>query len=280
MGASLGAALTPPSPAPAQQPEAGVEELAPGVYLFTYEAHRSLFVVTPRGVVATDPQSPERAAAYLEAIRGVTDRPVRYILYSHHHADHVSGAEVLRRGREGRVPIIAHARARAAIEAGRAGAVVPPDIVFDREFALHLDGITVRGLYLGRSETDNNIAVLVPERGVLFSVDNVTVRALPWREMADGYPLEWIETLRRMEELDFEILAPGHGPVGSREDVVALRRYLEELRDAVAAELEAGATLEQIQERVSLPAYAHWQRYEEHLPLNVAGMYRALTGAR
>src|SRR5512147_2377062 len=62
------------------------------VYVFRYGGHQSMFIVTPQGVIATDPISYLRPAKpYIDAIKAVTDKPIKYVIYSHHHYDHIAG---------------------------------------------------------------------------------------------------------------------------------------------------------------------------------------------
>src|SRR5215475_11818552 len=64
------------------------------VYIFRYGGHQSIFVVTSQGVIATDPISYERPAKpYIDAIKAVTDKPIKYVIYSHHHYDHIAGGK-------------------------------------------------------------------------------------------------------------------------------------------------------------------------------------------
>src|SRR6201996_3262803 len=64
------------------------------VYIFRYGGHQSMFVVTPQGVIATDPISYLRPAKpYIDAIKPVTDKPIKYVIYSHHHYDHIAGGQ-------------------------------------------------------------------------------------------------------------------------------------------------------------------------------------------
>lgn len=64
------------------------------VYIFRYGGHQSMFVVTPQGVIATDPISYLRPAKpYIDAIKSVTDKPIKYVIYSHHHYDHIAGGQ-------------------------------------------------------------------------------------------------------------------------------------------------------------------------------------------
>src|SRR5215813_3473774 len=64
------------------------------VYIFRYGNHQAMFVVTPQGVIATDPISYQRPAKpYIDAIKAVTDKPIKYVIYSHHHYDHIAGGQ-------------------------------------------------------------------------------------------------------------------------------------------------------------------------------------------
>src|ERR1051326_5444061 len=64
------------------------------VYVFRYGNHQSMFIVTSQGVIATDPISYQRPAKpYIDAIRAVTDKPIKYVIYSHHHYHHIPGGK-------------------------------------------------------------------------------------------------------------------------------------------------------------------------------------------
>jgi glyoxylase-like metal-dependent hydrolase (beta-lactamase superfamily II) len=98
------------TPAPAQPPAAQAPAPAPmfattkvegteNVYVFRYQNHQSMFVVTPAGVIVTDPISygrPQAAKTYLEEIRKITQAPIKYLIYSHHHYDHAAGGKVFK----------------------------------------------------------------------------------------------------------------------------------------------------------------------------------------
>src|SRR5260370_147739 len=67
------------------------------VYVFRYGGYQSMFVVTPQGVIATDPASYLRPAKpYIDAIKAVTDKPIKYVIYSHHHYDHIAGGQAFK----------------------------------------------------------------------------------------------------------------------------------------------------------------------------------------
>src|ERR1700759_3432341 len=80
------------------------------VYLFRYGGHQSIFIVTSQGVIATDPISYERPAKpYIDAIKAVTDKPIKYVIYSHHHYDHIAGGQPFK---ELGATFVAHKRAK------------------------------------------------------------------------------------------------------------------------------------------------------------------------
>ena len=144
---------------------------------------------------------------------------------------------------------------------------------------IEVGSLQVQLIYPGPSETDSSLVILVPERRVAFMVDAVAVRTLPWRTMDGANPHDWISALERLDALDFDILAPGHGPTGSKSDVRENINYLETLVDAVQERIDQGQTLEEIQETLELPEYSDWVRYNEHFKENIQGVYRELIGA-
>ena len=256
------------SSAPSQEPRVDVEKLADNVYLFTYDAHRSLFVATEDAVLATDPQSPEAAKRFVEEIRKVSSAPVKYLVYSHHHDDHASGGKAF-----GAAVVVAHREVLGHIDKE----IMPPSVTFDDSASIYVSNLEVRLLYPGPSETESNLIVFVPERKVAFMVDAVFVKALPWRDMAGADLRQWMSALEELEKLDFQILAPGHGPTGTKSDVRAFLTYFEDLLGAVRERIAAGETLAQIQATLELPKYKDWARYGEHFDLNIEGAYRELT---
>jgi glyoxylase-like metal-dependent hydrolase (beta-lactamase superfamily II) len=256
-----------------EEPTIDVEKLADNVYLYTHNVHRSLFVVSGDQILVTDPQSPESAERYLVEVRKISPAPIRYLVYSHHHGDHISGGAAFSED----PIIIGHANVPGHLSGDSDAAIVPVDVTFSKVMSFYLDDLEVRLVYPGPSETDSNIIVFIPERKVAFMVDAVASRRLPWRTLGDGDPYKWVAALEELDTLDFEILAPGHGPTGTKANVREYIQYFTDLTEAVKERIEQGQTLEQIQESLELPAYADWLRYDEHLKLNIEGVYRKLT---
>lgn len=105
----------------------------------------------------------------------------------------------------------------------------------------------------------------------------VTVETVAYRALPDGYPDDWIESLKQVERLDFDTLVPGHGKVGQKEHVRLFREYLEVLRNAVSEQIQNGATLEETKSSTRLQKYGQWQGYADWFAENVEGMYRYLS---
>ena len=310
-----------------QQPERAITNITGDLYRFQNGSHFSVFLVTSDGVIATDPINRPAAEWLKGQIAERFGQPVKYVIYSHHHGDHVSGGEVFADtatfiGHENMLPALkvpAEAplagRARAmdvdgngAVERAEArgfvqanfdnfdadgnGAVTgvemaaagirgirKPDTVYTDTMNVTLGGKTVELHYVGRNHSDNMTVLRFPEERTMFTVDFITVKRLPFRNLGDSYLADWITSIKRVQEMEFDIVTPGHGPLGTRADVADNLAYLEDLTAAVQAQLDAGATVEQAQAAVTLDAYKDWGQYEAWRAENVAGAYRILSAA-
>jgi glyoxylase-like metal-dependent hydrolase (beta-lactamase superfamily II) len=255
----------------AQQRE--ITQIAGDLYRFQNEFHFSVFLVTPEGVIATDPIDAEAAAWLAEEIQARFNQPIRYVVYSHDHADHIAGGEVFK---EAGAIVVAHDNAKAAI-IGENRPTAVPDITFSDEMTIELGGKTVELIYPGRSHSDNLIVMLFPEERVAFTVDFISVKRLPYQTLSDSYFPDWIEAIKQVEAMDFDILAPGHGPLGTKADATDHRQYLEDLHDAVLAAARAGQSLEEMQASITLDKYQDWGQYQEWRPMNIEGMYNQIS---
>lgn len=252
------------------QDQRAITQITGDLYRFQNNFHYSVFLVTPAGVIVTDPINAE-AAKWLQAeIAARFKLPIKFLIYSHDHADHSAGGEVFD---DDQTLVVAHHKARDTI-LGEKRPTAAPEITFSDRLTIELGGKRVELIYVGLGHSDNMIVMLFPEERTLFAVDFISVKRLPYRDLTDAYFPQWIDAVRLVETLDFDILAPGHGPLGSKADVIEHRRYLQRLYDAVLAAARAGLTLDQMKTQITLPEFAHLGQYKEWLPLNIEGMYR------
>jgi len=268
-------AQTPAAPS-AQNPVREITKIAGDVYRFRNNAHFSVFAVTPAGIIATDPIN-AAAATWLkdEMKKRWPDKPIKFVVYSHDHADHISGGEVW----ADTATVVAHANAKEAI-LGEKRPTAPPQVTFTDQATIDLGGTVLELSYVGRNHSNNSLVMRFPKERVLFAVDFIPVNSVAFRDFPDAYLDEWIESLRRVEAMDFDILAPGHGPLGNKANVTAFRNYLEDLRAQVLAAARAGKSLEETKKSVDLSKYKDWAGYEQMSQLNIEGVYRLVQATR
>ena len=232
------------------------------------------FVVTPAGVVVIDALgSPALARELLKTIASITPQPVRLVILTHYHADHVYGAQVFK---DAGATIVAHGLGRGYLETESARLrlkvsiddgltepgtrLVGADTWLDGSTAFDLGGTRFEAMQVGPAHTVEDLAVYFPDEGVLFSGDLVFRGRVPYVGEADSR--RWIESLDRLLALPARVIVPGHGPHSTepRADLQLTRDYLAYLRQAMG---RAARELTPFDE-----AYAatDWSRFEA-LPL-------------
>ncbi|HJQ59048.1 MAG TPA: MBL fold metallo-hydrolase [Vineibacter sp.] len=283
--ASIGLALAGAAAAPAwsQQPAAPPPppptfattkvEGTDNVYIFRYMNAQSMFVVTSAGVIATDPIGYVRREAsriYLDEIRKVTNQPVRYVVYSHHHYDHITGGQPFK---EAGAVFVAHRRAKERLAQLEDPATVLPDEVFDTERTITLGDTTLELRYVGLNHSDSSLIMRLPAQKVIFAVDFIPVGSMPGRGMIDSYPLEWEQSLKTVLAMDWERLIPGHpapgGRLGTKQDVQTLLTMLQDASAEVKDAARAGKCWDTAEREVKLEKYASWPNYQASLPFIV-----------
>jgi glyoxylase-like metal-dependent hydrolase (beta-lactamase superfamily II) len=277
--ASVAALLTVTTEAGAQDFE--TTEVADGVYQFRWIGHNAMIVVADGQVVVFDPISVEASEAMAGEIRRVAQgASLSAVVYSHSDADHSTGAAALASamGAEG-VPIIAQEGAVAPIrERGSADQPVP-NVTFAERLAFEIGGRDIELHYLGRSHTDNIAVAFVPDVGVAFAVDFIANDRAGYQDLPGWHFPEFFDAVAGMLGIPFETVIFGHGPPGDRASIHRQIAYYDDLTAAVRDAIAAGRTEDQMAAEISLPAYEHFDRYEEWMPLNARGIYRWLTGA-
>ena len=268
---------SPPAAAPAPaQPVFATTKVAgtDNVYIFRYQGHQSMFVVTKAGVIVTDPiglRRPQAVTTYIDEIKKVTDQPIKYVVYSHSHYDHAAGGKPFK---DLGAKFIAHKNARAQLQRVPSPDVVMPDEVVDAKRTLSLGGTSLELIYVGRNHSDNSLVMRLPKEKLIFAVDFIPIQSLPWRNLADGVsPPEWEESLKRVLALDWERMIPGHpyagGRLGTKQDVQDLIGYMQDLAAEVKKAAAEGKCIDTAMKEVKLPKYEKWGSYATFLPMNV-----------
>lgn len=263
---------------PTQEPMGGeafghsVKHIGDGLYVFRWWVYRNIFLVTDDGVIVTDPMNPKAAKLLRSEIRKITDKRVKYVIYSHNHHDHISGGTIFK---EEGAKFIAHKNVLKEL-GDHPSAVTPlPDITFEDTYTVTLGGRTVELNYFGPNHGESLVVMRLPKEKILFVVDIVTPRRVAFRTMPDFWPDEWIRSLKEIEQLDFDYVISAHGPanqpaIDARSVVTEQRNYLEDLMAAVKKEIDAGThSPDKLKQTIKLPKYEHWRSYNEWLPMNI-----------
>jgi glyoxylase-like metal-dependent hydrolase (beta-lactamase superfamily II) len=259
-------------PAGAAQPEQVVTTKVDGtdnVYTYRIGNSQSMFIVTNDGVIATDPVGygrPQGGATYLAEIRKVTSQPIRYLVYSHHHFDHIAGGRAFK---EAGARIIAHRRAKERLEVLNDPNTVLPDEAMDGRRTLTLGGTALELTYAGQNHSDSTLVMRLPKERIVFVVDLLPVGQVPGRGMIDFYPLQAEASIKQILAMDWDRLIPGHpgagGRLGTKKDAQDQLTFLQDASAAVKAEAQLGRCWEPVESTVKLPKYASWPNYEANL---------------
>ncbi|MHA1565779.1 MAG: MBL fold metallo-hydrolase, partial [Alphaproteobacteria bacterium] len=202
-------------------PTREITNIAGDLYRFQNNFHFSVFLVTPDGVIATDPINAEAAEWLKGELASRFNQSVKYLINSHHHADHASGGDVF----ADTAIFIGHENMVAAAAAQGAEAVRALDIVYSDTMTLTLGGKTVELQYVGKNHSDNMTVLRFPDEKAVYTVDFISAKRLPFRTLRDSYFPDWIDSIKAVEAMEFDIVAPGHGPLGTRQDVADHREY-------------------------------------------------------
>lgn len=253
-----------------------------GVYVFRNVNHQAMFVVTSEGVIATDPVAygrPTGGQDYLAEIRKVTDKPVKYVIYSHHHYDHIAGGKAFK---DAGATFIAHRRAKERLaQLSDPHTVLPDEVVGDEGRTITLGGTSIELSYLGLNHSDSTLVMRLPRERIVFIVDTIPVGQIPGRGMIDFYPLESEAFIAKVLAMDWDRLIPGHpGPgdrLGTKKDAQDQLAFLQIASAEMKTLARDGKCWDAAEKDFKLPAYESWPGYANNLQF-VARRYCGLWG--
>ena len=268
-----------PSALAQDEPFREIVNITGDLYRATNNAHHNVFLVTGGGIILTDPISTD----FANWLKGELDErfgvPVRYVLYSHYHDDHASGGAVF----EDTAEFIGHENMLVNLAAEEGNEVFaevrPPDRTYSDLTSVTLGDKTVEMIHALPSHSNDSSIIHFPAERAVFAVDFVNVRRVPFQTMNGWGPIgSWIDANHHLQSaLGYDIVIPGHGPIGTKSDVDDTTRYLEELLAAVTEAVDAGMSLEEAQAAVLMEDYSDWAQYDAWRAMNVQGVYETLT---
>jgi glyoxylase-like metal-dependent hydrolase (beta-lactamase superfamily II) len=223
-----------------------VEQIGEGLYFVTDGFYTTMFMTTGMGTIVVD-APPSLGDKMLQAIRGVTNEPIRWVVYSHSHADHIGAAGMYPK----EAMYIAHKETLARLERmndiGRLApygafvggqAVPPPTVTFDGQYELKVGNQSLTLSYRGNNHEPGNIYIYAPRQRVLMQVDVIFPGWTPFKDLAIAEDITgYIRAHDVILSFPFDKMVTGHwNRYATRQDVEMQRDYIHDIeRNAVAA---------------------------------------------
>lgn len=256
-----------------------VVEVAPGVF-FRYSSisandpkipfggSNNVWIVFKDYVVVIDANFPKEAGDVIAAIKKTTDKPIKFVLDTHHHGDHAYGNCVW--AKEG-AKIIASKPAGRLLQTNgpkqwadaakdrddiKNNELKPADITFDEKYVLDDGTQRVEFLAFGHSHTIGDAVAYLPKHKLLCTGDACVNGAFNY--MGHSNSASWIRCLEGMEKLDVRLICPGHGKVAGKDLLARQKRYFVDLRAGVKKGIDAKKSVEDITAGLDLPWYKEW----------------------
>ena len=245
------------------------------------------------GIVIVDDQYAPLADKIQAALKGITDKPVRFVINTHYHEDHTGSNEYFQKT----APIIAHDNVRKRLEEGGVagnGASVKfdakpqpkgalPIITFDHDVTVHLNGEDIRALHVPAGHTDGDSIIYFPKSNVVHMGDDFVTYGFPFIDVSSGGSIDGmidgVEKAIAQLPADVKVI-PGHGPVSSLDDVRTYIKMLKDTRETVRAALKQKKTLDQMKKDKILDP---WKQYSGDFISEDAyleTLYNSLTGSK
>ena len=269
-----------------------VTKVAGNVYMLEGAGGNIAACVGEDGIVIVDDQFAPLADKIRAALKGVSDKPLLYIINTHYHGDHTGGNLPLHDA-----TIVAHDNVRKRLAAGGKGGngaslsfdqepspkEALPVVTFANDVTLHVNGEDIRALHVPSGHTDGDSVVFFPKANVVHMGDDFVTYGFPFVDITSGGSVRGmitaVESVIAKLPPDVKVI-PGHGPVSGLAEV---RSYVAMLKDTVGAvdkAIKAGKTLAQLkQEKVLAP----WQKYSGDFvttDIFIETLYNDLTGKK
>ena len=283
---------TPQPPPEAEIPSPSLEEVSQGIYAYiqpdgSWGLNNTGFITGDSGVIAIDTCFTEaRTKALLEAIRSVSDRPIRTLVNTHQHGDHTNGNyqlpaatiighELCRQGMlEMGLPTVNPNPMYSGVQWGNLR-LAPPFVTFEDKLTIYSDDLKIDMRYVGPAHTTNDIIAWIPERKLLFAGDLLFNGGTPFVMM--GSVAGSLRALEQLRAIPAETIVPGHGAVCGPELIDDMVAYLRWVQDLARRGFEKGLTPLEAAQQAELGRFADWHD-KERLAGNMHRVYSELRG--
>jgi glyoxylase-like metal-dependent hydrolase (beta-lactamase superfamily II) len=240
--------------------------VATGVYMLQGAGGNIGVSVGEDGIVIVDDQFAPLAEKILAALKGITDKPVRFVINTHWHGDHTGGNAYWQK----QGPILAHENVRERLsKGGTVGTMqIPPAskdalpiITFDHRATIHLNGEDIRAIHFHRGHTDGDSIIFFPHANVVHMGDDYVRYGFPFVDLDSGGSVQGM--IASLDEVipqlppDVKII-PGHGDLSNLQELREFQQMLKETTAKIAAGVKQGKSVEQLKQEKVLAGYEKW----------------------
>ena len=227
-------------------PQLNLNKVKDDLYEIEGDGGNVAVYLTNEGVIMVDDKFDRDYEAIVTKVKSLTSQPVKYIMSTHHHADHSGGNVKFFPA----VEIISTANARTNIVEHKQPNA-PPNmaaarVVFTQETSVFLGGKEVRARYFGRGHTNGDAVIYFPTLRTIHTGDLMAGSGPLIDYPGGGSVVEWTKTLDEVMKLDFDTVIPGHGPVTNKAGLLTYRNNVEKLRTRAAGLVRDGKTQDEV----------------------------------
>jgi glyoxylase-like metal-dependent hydrolase (beta-lactamase superfamily II) len=228
-----------------------IRMLKPNLFMITGGGANTLVRVTPEGLIVVDTKNPggDNFTRVMEEIKSVSTQPVKFVLNTHHHPDHVGNNQAFI---DAGATVLALEALKTRMASDPRTKDIPglPTQTFAKDYVLKFGGAEVQAHSYGRGHTGDDTMVYFPDAKVVMVSDQIT-NATPIVDFANGgSAVEWTQILDGVLKLDFETAIPGRGEPKSRAEVEAFRAQFASLVSRASDAIKAGATRDTLASQV------------------------------
>ncbi len=250
-----------------------IEQVSESVYRWGSDNQYGAYVVGSKSIAVVDGHYCQSGTMdwLKNEIEKRHDLPVRYVILSHDHPDHVCRSQVFSDTATG----IGHRNIVPHLVREKRDSIIP-EITFDSSMEVDLGGVTVNLLYFGPSHSDNLIQVHIPAEKVLIAVDMAKGRSLfpDYRDMDVHSMLKVLKQLAILD--DVEIVLPGHGGITDQRNFRDSYRFIKALRDMVLAMMVDGKSLHEMRALIKMEGFSDYRGHDRFLDANIVTMWEYL----
>jgi cyclase len=255
-----------------------LRQLAPGVYGYiqaggpdrdNVSISNAAVIVGDEGLLVVDAlAAPIHARRFIAEIRKVTDKPFRHLVNTHHHADHINGNQYF-----APVEIVSHPYCRQEVLKAVSGPkywpkregwtdgtderiVLPATTTFESKMTYYVGNTEVQLIPMAPAHTWGDLVVYLPQHKILVAGDLAFFYVAPFCQNAS--PSKWIDSCRTIEAMDVDTIIPGHGPIGTKQNLAEMRGYLELLKVEAKKRYDAKMSIGQAAADIHMGKYENW----------------------